>query len=86
MKTFITLIVGLIILGSILYLITSGTVSRGLVSPNFQSLSNQAVSSPTPTPRPTPQSFQFDSNTDLNQELQRVNPKVGTEDFQDLQN
>lgn len=40
-------------------------------------------SSPSPslTPSPTPKTFQFDASTDLNQELDKVNPQVLDSDF-----
>lgn len=36
---------------------------------------------PTSTPSPTPKTFQYDSSTDLNKELDNVNPQVLDSDF-----
>lgn len=39
---------------------------------------------PTPTPAPTPVVFQFNNSTDLNKELNTVNPQVLNSDFEKI--
>lgn len=53
-----------------------------LISPGFSS--NKPASSPTPTPVApnAPKTFKFDSATDLEAELEKVNPQVLDSDFE----
>lgn len=50
-----------------------GNKTDKIASPGF---------SPSPTPVSTPKTFQFDSTTDLQKELEKVDPKVLDSDFE----
>ena len=52
-----------------------------LVSPLAKVFQTKEVPSPSPIPNPKPKTFQFDSATDLKQELDSVNPQVLDSDF-----
>lgn len=52
-----------------------------LVSPFSGIMQTWSKPSPTPILSPTPKTFQFDSSTDLKQELDSINPQVLDEDF-----
>lgn len=69
------IIVFIIFLVVILVLVFSGRKSSPMVTP---------TSSPsfTPTPLPKLKTFQFDENTDLEKELEKVDPKVLDSDFE----
>lgn len=54
-----------------------------LMSTNFSGISKKnIIASPTPTPAPTPKQFKFDSSTDLEKELESINPQVSESDFE----
>lgn len=50
-----------------------------LTNPNLKSLPSQES---TPTPKPTPQVFNYTSETDLEAELDSINPQVLDSDFE----
>ena len=53
------------------------------VSPTVKASSPSPIASPSPSySSDAPQTFKFDSNTDLNKELDKVNPQVLNSDFQ----
>ncbi|MDP3974182.1 MAG: hypothetical protein Q8P92_05125 [Candidatus Daviesbacteria bacterium] len=58
--------------------------AKQLVSPESSSNNQSEINSnPTPIPTPNaPKTFQFDSSTDLKQELEKVNPQVLDSDFE----
>ncbi|MBI4038083.1 hypothetical protein HY387_00310 [Candidatus Daviesbacteria bacterium] len=53
-------------------------VEKNLISPGV------STSKPTSTPSPSPQTFKFDSTTDLQKELDSVDPQVLDSDFEVL--
>lgn len=56
-----------------------------LVSPDiFRKLTTQTT--PTPIPTPTIKQFKFDASTNLEVELETVNPEVKENDFDELKN
>lgn len=58
-----------------------GNGTLKLVSPGFIGFTKQPAS-PTPSPNmKAPKSFQFDANSDLNAELEKVDPLVLDSDF-----
>ncbi|TSC88263.1 MAG: hypothetical protein G01um10147_168 [Microgenomates group bacterium Gr01-1014_7] len=69
------IIVCIIFLAVILVLVFSGRQSNLMVTPT-------SSPGPTPTVMPKPKTFQFDSSTDLNAELEKVDPKVLESDFE----
>ena len=62
----------------IILLLVSGKKQDNLVAPGLQQ--DQQVSTPSPTP--AIKTFQFDSNTDLKAELEKVDPKVLDSDIE----
>ncbi len=75
------IIIFLIIVGYILFNIAEGD-SRNLISPNLNVTKKQIIQQVTPAPPVAPKTIQFDSSTDLKQELDGVNPTVLDSDFE----
>lgn len=69
----------IIIFTTIIIFITVITIIFSRREASVAPVSPSAISSPTPSP--TPKTFQFDSSTDLNKELDNVNPQVLDSDF-----
>ncbi len=86
----ITIILLLILIGIFVILgnfILNKTNSQELISPDGKNLLQQItrqVISPTPTPTPTPIEFHFDKSTNLQKELDTINPEVLDSDFDSL--
>ena len=58
------------------------TGSNKLIGPILKSFKSQEKPVPSPSPNiKTPVEFKFDSMTDLNAELDKVNPQVSDQDF-----
>lgn len=79
------LIILIVVLVVIVGLILSIQKDQALSGPNFiqQVTNSQKTPSPTPAPTPNaPKSFQFDSSTDLEAELQKINPEILDSDFE----
>lgn len=79
------LLIMLTILATIVVYFVTSKKGGGLVSPTLiqQITSQQASPTSTPVPTPsTPKTFQFDSSTDLEAELEKVNPQVLDSDFE----
>lgn len=81
----------LIILIIILIPITIFVVSKiksannlPLAGASLKNAASKQTAVPTPTPAPTPIRFDFNSQTDLNKELNSVDPKVEENDFSNL--
>ena len=80
-------ILALIIIAVVIYLTIVNNLSNGrlvapIVSPwsvqtKSESRDNQAINAPA-----SPKTFKFDSNTDLNAELEKIDPKVLDSDFE----
>ena len=66
-----------------IYLILNNKQS-GLVSSGFSRIFNKATPIPSPTMASpnAPKTFNFDSQTDLKSELEKVNPQVLNSDFE----
>ena len=68
----------------------SGGKTSELVGVNFDMAKKQTVSTtssaPTTPPYNPPKEVKYDANTDLNQALQSVDPKVDETDFSSLNN
>lgn len=80
---FLPVIAVMLILG--FYLITQKTNSLRLLAPQGKAeLSPKVTPSPTTTPTPTPPVFNYNRSTDLQEELGKVNPQVGSTDFTEL--
>lgn len=45
-------------------------------------LPNPKINTPSPSPSPSPTTFPIDANTDLEKELESVNPKILDSDFE----
>lgn len=78
------MLVGLIVLGSLLYIIFNKENTGPLLNPVIETALSNKVS-PSPTPTPTPIEFNYDKSTDLQKELEKVGPEVSDIDFEDLQ-
>ncbi len=66
-------LVGLVVVS--IYLILSGTLhgtSKTLANPNYE---------PSPSPSPTTKQFKFDKSTNLQKELDSINPEIKDSDF-----
>lgn len=48
----------------------------------FSGITQRTSPTQTPIPSPTPKTFNFDSSTDLKQELETINPQVLDSDFE----
>jgi len=84
-KIIIISIIIIVGMGLILGFTPLGNPAKQLVSPKSLSndKSNEVNSNPTPIPTPNaPKTFQFDSSTDLEAELEKVNPEVLDSDFE----
>lgn len=63
----------------IFWSIGKNTINGNLVGPGLM----QSSAAPTPVPTPNaPKTFNFDSSTDLQGELEKVNPQVLDSDFE----
>lgn len=68
---------------AVVFLIIFGKEKSGVVGPNFSRIQNQDVSpQPSNAPPQAPKTFDFDSSTDLEVELEKVNPEVLDSDFE----
>ena len=76
--TFFILVVIIIIVG--LFILLPREDGK-LVAPGFIS-SNKKTEVVMPSPSPTVKTFEFDSTTDLNLELEKVDPEVLDSDFE----
>lgn len=77
----------LIVLGILGYLVSVTLLKESpsqIISPQARNFT-QVKATPTITPTPTPVEFNFDSSTDLKQELELVNPEVKKTDFEPLE-
>lgn len=74
------IIITVIIFITIIFLALSGRKANLLVNPSLNS--SQQVISPSPIPVSSPKTFRFDSTTDLEAELEKVNPEVYDSDFE----
>ena len=63
----------------VIFVLPLGKQGTSLISPSFKKI---VTESPTPIPSPTPRQFQFDQSTDLNEELDSINPQVLDSDFE----
>ncbi|MBI2039814.1 hypothetical protein HYT18_01955 [Candidatus Microgenomates bacterium] len=81
-KIITIIIIVFIVLGFLLFRFAPLGWKANLVSPASQS-SATVSKAPTPIPTPNaPKTFQFDSATDLEAELEKVNPQVLDSDFE----
>lgn len=84
--TIITVIIIIIII--ILFLEAKLMIPQGwqpnLARPGFLGIGKHFDVSPSSTPKPTPRQFKFDATTNLEQELESVDPAVKSEDFEEL--
>jgi hypothetical protein len=78
----VVIVIVLLITGYVLFFIAEGG-TKNLVSPG---LGINIKKTTTPTPSPTPRSFDFNEESNLEEELNSVNPEVREEDFFDLTN
>ena len=85
-KNILATAVAFLFLVAVLFLAGNGSnKSGGLIGPNFiqQITQSQSVQTFVPVASPNaPKTFNFDSSTDLKQELEKVNPQVSDSDFQ----
>ena len=83
MKKSFLVVIGLIIFSLILFI--DSKKQGGMIGPSFMQQGAHQESTPPPTPAPTPnapKTFQFDSSTNLKEELDKVNPEVLDSDFE----
>lgn len=80
-KKALMIIIILIIVGISGWVINSKS-GGNLISPNLGSTKTTSFSTPTPAPPVAPKTFQFDASTDLEAELEKVNPEVLDSDFE----
>lgn len=84
---FLTIFLVLILIGIFIFLgnIFFGKTSDNLTSPVENNLLQKAgLQKITPTPTPTPIQYNFDKSTDLQKELDTINPEVLDSDFDNL--
>ncbi|MBI2020795.1 hypothetical protein HYS94_05300 [Candidatus Daviesbacteria bacterium] len=74
----------IIIVGIWWFLMGQGDKTKGLVSPQLPKIFNKSTPIPEPTAVPpnAPKTFQFDESTDLEAELEKINPQVLDSDFE----
>ena len=85
MNKWLILIICTTIVALMIFLGSLGFTKRltgNLISPIFFNTKGIEIEI---TPTPAPKTFQFDSSTNLNQELDSVNPEVKDDDFEKLQ-
>lgn len=80
-KKRVIFIVILIVFAITLWNFTAGKKQGGLVGTAFMPVEPSVVPTPIPTPN-APKTFEFDSSTDLEVELEKVNPQVLDSDFE----
>lgn len=86
----ITVILLLMLIGMFIVLgnfIFSKTNPQRLISPDEKAISQKITGqkiTPSPTPTPTPIEFHFDKSTNLQKELDAINPQVQDSDFDNL--
>lgn len=76
----ISSLITLLFVGLLIFKLRSskGEVTTPLISAATSPVSNTPISSPTTSPR----DFKFDKNTDLKNELNKVNPEILESDFE----
>ncbi len=86
----ITIILVLILIGIFVFLgnlFLNNIRPQELISPNgkniLQQITRQTIT-PSPTPSPTPIEYHFDKSTNLQKELDTINPKILDSDFDSL--
>lgn len=80
MKNKVIVLLLVVLVGLVIYFLINKNNSDTLVSPG--GLLYKVT--PTPPSTPTPIEYHFDSSTNLKQELNSINPKVETTDFDNL--
>ena len=79
-KLGLALLVIIIIVG--ILVLKSKSAASDLVGSNLTSISQPLPSAePTPLPSSAPKTYEFDSTTDLEKELETINPQVLDSDF-----
>lgn len=76
----ITIVITLVILGYLTFRFTYPDWQSKLVGSDLTTSSSNLA--PSPTAEPKPKTFQFDSSTDLEKELEKIDPKVLDSDFE----
>jgi len=75
-KTLISIIIITVIIIITIIFSRQEKAEKNLVNPQVQTIE------PTPAPSPSPKTFQFDASTDLEKELDSINPQVLDSDFE----
>lgn len=83
MKTTLSLITILVIVLVFSFILLNKNSGGNLVAPGLNiGKTNTETPAPTNAAPVAPKSFQFDSSTDLNAELEKINPEVSDSDFE----